>query len=136
MSVGAPRFRRLPHTADCRLAVWGQSEEDLIRNAVAGTLRQALERPAGGRKGCWQRVAPWPSDSGGRIVAAVNHALFSLYSLRLVATDFALRRDRGFVRLAPLKRQVSLREVKAATFHALDPHRREGRLRVVLTLDL
>ncbi len=136
MSVSTLRYRRLPHTADCRLAVWGKSEEELIRNAVAGTLRQASNHRFRGSCGHWQRVEPWPSDIGARIVAAVNQALFSLYSQRLVTTDFELRRNRGFVRLTPLTRQAFLREIKAATFHALHPYRRKGRLTVVLTLDL
>ena len=134
--MGTPGFRRLPHTADCRLAIWGHGEEDLIRNAVLGTLRQAVDRPSRGEGGRWQRVSPWPSDLDARMVAAVNHALFNLYSRRLLVTDFAFRHDRGFVRLAPLSRQVLLREVKAATFHALTPRRRGRRLSVVLTLDL
>jgi SHS2 domain-containing protein len=136
-AVPRPRFRVLPHTADVRLAVWGADRAELLRNAVAGAVRLALGRSP--RRGAIKRVAvPGPAGELDReLVRAVNEALHQLYARRSVAVGLALRSGRIVLELAPLPAGWSPElEIKAATFHALEPRRRRGRLSAVLTLDL
>ncbi len=135
-AVGSLRFRALRHVADCRLLVWGEDEETLIAHAIAATLRHALISEPRGAAREWHPVLPWPPDLAGRLVHAVNEALFLLYTRRRVATGFALRDGGGWLGTVPLGDRAIGREIKAATFHALRPANRRGRLSVTLTLDL
>jgi len=131
-----PRFRRLPHTADVRLAVWGVGESDLLRNAVAGALACALEQAPRGVPARWRRVERWPRTVPGRLVALVNEALFLLYARREVAVTARFGRSGADLGVVPLPRgRTPAAEVKAATFHALRPAR-GARRSAVLTLDL
>jgi SHS2 domain-containing protein len=130
------RFRRLAHTADVRLVVWGGDQEELLRNAVSGALTCALGRSPRGSPEAWRVVAPWPEDLAGRLVRAVNEALFLLYSRREVAVGLRLRAERSALGVVPLPRHLAPGvEVKAATFHDLAVVR-HPRLRATLTLDL
>jgi SHS2 domain-containing protein len=135
--VGSPRFRQLPHVADLRLAIWGRSEEELLQNAVAGAIRAALARPAGGVPERWATVERWPVSLSGRLVGAINEALFWLYCRRLVAVASSFAANSGRLGLAPLAagRQPAL-EVKAATFHDLRLEAGGRSLRAIVTLDL
>jgi SHS2 domain-containing protein len=135
--VSRPRFRALPHTADVRLAVWGDDPAELLRNAVAGTVRLAL-----GRSPCRGAIrhatVPGPAAPLDRqLVRTVNEALHQLYTRQSVAVGLLVRRGRVVLELSqlPAGRFPEL-EIKAATFHALVPRRRRGRLTAVLTLDL
>jgi hypothetical protein len=135
--VPRPRFRVLPHTADVRLAVWGADRAELLRNAVAGTVRLALGRPP--RRGTIRRAAVpgAPSELDRQLVRAVNEALHQLYARRAAAVGLALRSGRVVLELSPLPAGwMPALEIKAATFHALTPRRQHGRLSAVLTLDL
>ena len=134
--MARPRFRQIAHTADVRLAAWGRDEEELLRNAVLGTLACALGRPPRGEPAHWHAVTSWPEDLRGRLVCAANDALFRLYVRGEVAVDVRLGVDRGYLGVAPLPGGWPLAvEVKAATFHDL-AIRRGDRLRAVITLDL
>ncbi|MBP1619647.1 MAG: Archease protein family [Acidobacteria bacterium] len=132
-----PRYRALPHTADVRLAVWGADRAELLRNAVVGAVRLALGRPP--RRGAIRQVVvPGPAGSLDRqLVGAVNEALHQLYARRAAAVGLVLRAGRIVLELSPLPTgRLPELEIKAATFHALRPRRRGGRLSAVLTLDL
>ncbi len=131
-----PRFRRLAHTADVRLAIWGDDEEELVRNGVAGALACALDRPVRGSPQTWHTIERWPEELAARLVRAINEALFLLYAWRQVAVDVRLHGTGATLGVAPLPAGWSPAiEVKAATFHDLAVVRRP-RLRAVLTLDL
>ncbi len=131
-----PRFRRMAHTADVRLAVWGADEAELLRNAVAGALACALGRPPRGTARRWVAVERWPDDLPARLVRAANEALFLLYVRRELTLDLRSGASGAELAVAPLPaRRSPATEVKAATFHALDI-RRGPRLRAVITLDL
>jgi SHS2 domain-containing protein len=130
------RFRRLPHVADCRLLVWGNDPETLVANAVEGTLRQALGCPFKRAEPEWLPLTSWPPDLARQLVSAVNEALFLLYSRGLVTLSFRVSGGRGWLATVPLRGRAIVREIKAATFHSLEPVRRHGRIRVTLTLDL
>jgi SHS2 domain-containing protein len=132
-----PRFRLLPHTGDLRLVVWGDGEEALVANAVAGTMATVLGRTPPLRPRTAVRISPWPSQPALRAVRAANEALFQLYARRLVATGFATVGSRGALRLAPLppRRRPSV-EVKAVTYHDLELRSDGRRLRLVLTMDV
>jgi hypothetical protein len=135
--VPRPRYRALPHTADVRLAVWGADRAELLRNAVVGAVRLALGRPP--RRGAIRQVVvPGPAGSLDRqLVGAVNEALHQLYARRAAAVGLVLRAGRIVLELSPLPTgRLPELEIKAATFHALRPRRRGGRLSAVLTLDL
>lgn len=132
-----PRFRITSHTADVRLHVWGDTEQELVAHAVAGAMRLALGRDAGGRATSWHVVQRDARDAASRLVAAVNEALFLLYTRHQVTVAVSRTGRRislGVVGPAPGVRLEG--EIKAATFHALRP-RREGRRRsAVLVLDV
>jgi SHS2 domain-containing protein len=131
------RYRALAHTADLRMLVWGEDERRLIANAVAGAINLALGRPPHVAVERWAPIAPWPGEPAHRLVAAINEALYQLYTHHEVAVDFRLRGERGSLGLADLPARLRPQvEVKAATFHALNVERRRGRLRAVLTLDV
>lgn len=135
--MASPRYRRLPHTADIRLAVWGRTAGELAGNAIAGALAIALGRPARGRPQRWTPIEPWPPSLERRLVRSVNEALYYLYTHREITVGIEVRRGSATLGLAPLARtHVIESEVKAATFHSLSPRRVAGRLRVVLILDL
>jgi len=134
--MARPRFRTLAHGADLRVAVWGDDEEDLIRNAVAAAMALALGRrpPAGRRRSA---ILPWPAAPAARLVRAVNEALFALYARREAASDVELREGGATLIVARLPEgAVPELEIKAATYHDLHPLRRRGRLTAVLTLDV
>ncbi|MFH1177592.1 MAG: archease [Acidobacteriota bacterium] len=135
--MSRPRFRQLPHAADLRLAIWGRSEEELLRNAVAGVVRAALAGPAGGVPERWAMVERWPASLSGRLVGAINEALFYLYSRRLVAVASSFSATSGRLGLVPLAagRQPAI-EIKAATFYDLRLEAVGQSLRAIVTLDL
>lgn len=131
-----PRYRQLAHTADVRLAVWGGSEEELLRNAAAGALACALGGPARGAAQRWHPVDRLPRDLAARLVRVVNEALFLLYLRREAAVDVRLGRAGAEIAVATLAAgRTPAVEIKAATFHALEVTR-GARLRAVITLDL
>jgi SHS2 domain-containing protein len=135
-AMARPRFRRLPHTADLRLAVWGADEGELLANAVAGALRCALDRAPRGRPRRWAAVARWPRALPDRLVRTVNEALFLLYTRHELTLGVRCTARGASLGVAPLPAGwVPVTEVKAATFHALRPAA-SPRLRAVLTLDL
>jgi len=134
--VGTFRFRRLPHTADLRVRIWGESEETLIANAVAAAVRLALDHELRAPAREWHPVVPWPEDAAARLVQTVNEALFLLYARGRVATGFRRDAEGGWLGTVPLDRRTLHREIKAATFHALSPRRHGATLSAVLTLDL
>lgn len=132
-----PRFRALPHTADARLAVWGDDRVELLRNAVAGVIRLALGRTPRRRATRLEPVPSWPIGLERQLVRAVNEALHLLYARHLAAVGLSLRGRRAVLELSPLPNGWTPElEIKAATFHALEPRRHHGRLGAVLTLDL
>ncbi len=133
--VRRSRFRRLPHLADCRLLVWGQSEEEFLANAVAAAMRVALGRTLQAPPERWFSLRPWPRQHAQRLVRTVNEALYLLYTRRLVTTAFRLD-EVGRLGTVALGHRTIVNEVKAATFHDLRPAARGGRLVVRLTLDL
>jgi SHS2 domain-containing protein len=132
-----PRFRTVPHGADLRVAVWGASEEELIRNAVAAAVTLALGTLPRLAARDWVLIAPWPADLQSRLVRAVNEALFQLYARRAVAVGFDLGPKKARLAVAPLPpgRKAEL-EVKAATYHDLRPRKRALRLAALITLDV
>lgn len=137
MLVKPPRFRQLPHPADIRLAVWGNNREELLRNGVLGAMYTAMDVELPLAPASWHRVPEWPASLEGRLVAAVNEALFLLYTRRQMTV--ALRRHDREVELgaAPLPPgSTPAREIKAATFHGLSTGRSAGRLRAIILLDL
>jgi SHS2 domain-containing protein len=134
--VTRPRYRRLAHIADVRLAVWGADEGDLLRNAVRGALACALDRSPSGTPARWVAVERWPDDLPARLVRTVNEALYLLYVRRELVLDVRASATGAALAVAPLPSGWSpVTEVKAATFHALDVGR-GPRLRAVITLDL
>jgi len=135
--VPRPRFRVLPHTADVRLAVWGDDRAELLCHAVVGAVRLALGRPLRRRATRHEVVPSWPTGLERQLVRAVNEALHQLYARRRAAVGLALRGRRAVLALIELPdSRLPELEIKAATFHALAPRRRHGRLSAVLTLDL
>ncbi len=135
--MARPRFRTLAHGADLRVAVWGDNEEELIRNALAGAMTLALgrRRLSAGRR----RVAlrPWPAGLAARLVRAVNEALFALYARGEAACGIELGAAGAALIVGPLPAGVLPEfEIKAATYHDLRPKRRGGRLTALLTLDV
>jgi SHS2 domain-containing protein len=135
--VGRPRFRQLAHTADCRLAVWGADEEEILNNGVAAALSVALARAPAGVPREWRALPARPRSFAATLVAVVNEALFLLYSRREVTVAVARRRGRTLLGTRPLRApHAAIVEIKAATFHHLAAARRGDRLRATLTLDL
>lgn len=132
-----PRFRTLAHRADLRLAVWGDSEAELIGNAVLGAMTLALGTPP--RMGALHRavIRPWPGDLASMLVRAVNESLFILYARHEVAVHFELIGGAATLALGPLPPgAIPELEVKAATYHELRPRRHRRRLAAILTLDV
>jgi SHS2 domain-containing protein len=135
--VGRPRFRTLAHRADLRVAVWGDGEQELIRNAVLAAMSLALGAAPGGRPTRLSPIRPWRGDLASRLVRAVNESLFILYARREVAVRCDASERGAVLALAPLPAgAVPALEIKAATYHDLHPRRRLGRLRAILTLDV
>jgi SHS2 domain-containing protein len=131
-----PRYRQLAHTADVRLAVWGDDEVELIRNAIAGALALAFPGLKALEAARRERITPWPLERERQLVTAVNEALFWLYTRRHVTVGYEEDPTPALI-LAPLPPgHVPDIEIKAATFHDLGPRRKGHRLRAILTLDL
>lgn len=132
-----PRFRLTPHTADVRLHVWGDTEQDLVAHAVAGTMRLALGREPRGQAAAWHRVERDERDVAARLVTAVNEALFLLYTRRCACVAMRWEAGHALLGAVPLRAGVEPEmEIKAATFHALRPLREARRLFAVLVLDV
>jgi SHS2 domain-containing protein len=135
--VGQPRFRRRSHTADVRLAVWGETAEVLLRHTVLGVASLALGRPSRRRPERWRPVEDWPADLGEQLVRAANEALFYIYLRHEAGVDFRLREGVGSLATVKLRHDWPPKiEVKAATYHDLTVVREGTRLHAVLTLDL
>jgi SHS2 domain-containing protein len=131
------RFLVLPHTADLRLRVWGEDDIELASNAVLGTMRVATGRTPRGDAAGHEAIARWPAGSDGKVVRAVNEALFWLYSRRMCSLGVRRRGNAVELLLRPLAPvHPPLVEVKAATLHDLRPARDGCRLVATLTLDL
>jgi len=117
--------------------VWGANRAELLRNAVAGVVRLALGRSPRRRAIRLEVVPSWPTALERQLVRAVNEALHQLYARRQAALGLDLRGRRAALEVTELPAGwMPELEIKAATFHALAPRRRGGRLSVVLTLDL
>jgi SHS2 domain-containing protein len=135
--VSAPRFRQLSHTADLRLAVWGNDELELVENAVLGTMRAVLRRDVHATPVDAAVVSPWPAELSRRLVRATNEALFRLYRYRQVSIAVEVGRTRAVLRLAPLPLSWPVEvEIKAVTYHDLRPALAGERWRAILTLDV
>lgn len=131
------RFRQLAHTADLRLSIWGDTEEDLIRNAVAGVTRLALGNGTTAHARVWERIEPWDTDLAWQLVKTANEAVFHLFVRGMRAVDFRTTPAGPELGLAPLPSgRFPEMEIKAITFHDLHPWRENGGLRAVLTLDV
>jgi len=133
----SPRFRQLPHTADIRLAAWGDTHEELLRNAVLGAMHTAMDGALALAPASWHRVPEWPASPEGRLVAAINEVLFLLYARGQVTVALRERSpgvELGVATLPPGR--TPAREIKAATFHGLSAGRSGGRLRAIILLDL
>jgi SHS2 domain-containing protein len=135
--MSGPRFRTLPHRADLRVAIWGDDEEELIRNAVAAAGKLAIGRLPRLSAEIWVGIRPWSGDLPSRLVRAVNEALFHLYARHKVAIGFEATARGARLALASLPAGCRPElEVKAATYHDLRPRRRAGRLGALMTLDV
>jgi SHS2 domain-containing protein len=117
--------------------VWGEGEQELIRNAVLAAMSLALGTAPGGRPARLSPIRPWRGDLASKLVRAVNESLFILYTRREVAVRCDSGERGAVLALAPLPAgAVPALEIKAATYHDLLPRRRLGRLRAILTLDV
>ena len=117
--------------------MWGANRAELLRNAVAGVVRLALGRSPQRRSIRLEVVPSWPTALERQLVRAVNEALHQLYARRQAALGLDLRGRRAALEVTELPADwMPELEIKAATFHALAPRRRDGRLSAVLTLDL
>jgi SHS2 domain-containing protein len=135
--MGKPRFRQLPHTADFRLAVYGETEEELYRHLALGLAALVLGRIPRGKPLPGPSLVLPEEDLGSRLVRLGNEVLFWLFTRRQLTLDVRQREKGVDLFLYPLpRRAVFLFEVKAVTFHALYPRRHGSRLRAVLTLDV
>lgn len=136
--MGAVRFRQLPHTADVRLLVYGKNEEELMRHLALGIGRLVLGRtPQGPPK--YSHRFPLPQDDvAARLVRVGNEVVFWLFAKRQVAVDVRLEGREAELHLRPLSPRSTPRfEIKAVTFHALQPQAKgKAGLSALLTLDL
>lgn len=127
----------MPHTADLRLVVWGNSREEICRHAVRGVLHEALGQRPRGTPRHYLPIDDLPEQETLLIARIVNEALFQLYVHGVVATDVRWDGGRPFLGIRPLRPgQLPEIEVKAATLHGLDVTEVDGRWRATLTVDL
>lgn len=132
-----PSYRRLSHTADIRLVIWGSGYEELCRHAVRGALHVAFGRPPKGTPTQYLAIDDVPAEVTLALVRIVNEALFQLYARGLASTDVRWQRGRLYLGVRPLRPgHLPTTEVKAATLHGLDASQVKGRWRATLTLDL
>lgn len=135
--MGIPRFRQLPHTADVRLAIYGQTEEELLLHLALGLGRLALGRTPSGKP---QREVVFRlggEELGPRLVRFGNEVLFWLFTRHYLTIGVRLKGDEAVLALRPLSsREKPLFEVKAVTAHALAPQKQAARYKVLITLDL
>lgn len=136
--MGTVRFRQLPHTADVRLAVYGQNEEELMRHLAFGIVRLVLGRTPKGPASFSSRFFLPPDDLAARLVRVGNEVVFWIFAKRQVPVDITLSGQEASLHLRPLPRHATPRfEIKAVTFHALRPQAKgKAGLSAVLTLDL
>lgn len=135
--MGSPRFRLLPHTADVRLAVYGQSQEELLRHLALGLVAFVLGYLPRGRASAYAQLILPEDDPGAQLVRLGNEVLYWLFTRRQQTVDLTCEGSQAQLHLRPLPRHRQLPfEIKAVTFHALQPRRDSSRLRAVLTLDL
>lgn len=136
--MGTVRFRQLPHTADVRLAVYGQNEEQLMRHLLLGIGRLVLGRTPQGPATFSSRFFLPPDDLAARLVRVGNEVVFWLFAKRHVPVNITLHGQEAELHLRPLARRATPRfEIKAVTFHALRPQAKgKAGLAAVLTLDL
>lgn len=136
--MGAVRFRQLPHTADVRLAVYGQNEEELMRHLALGIGRLVLGRTPQGPPKSFHRFPLPQDDLAARLVRVGNEVVFWLFAKGHVTVDVRLEGQDAELHLRPLgPRSTPHFEIKAVTFHALRPQARgKAGLAAVLTLDL
>lgn len=136
--MGQVRFRQLPHTADVRLAVYGQNEGELLRHLALGLGRLVLGRTPQGPPDATSRLVLPAGELPARLVRVGNEVVFVLFTRRQATVDVKLQGDEAQLFLRPLRRREEpLLEIKAVTFHALKPQKDPRRgLSAVLTLDL
>jgi SHS2 domain-containing protein len=131
------RFRRLSHTADVRLLIWGEDERELYANALLGAQTVAFGRSRSGRSHRWLKVSGMPDEPALRLVRVVNEGLFALYTLHLVVTNIRLAQSTIYLGVRPIREgEILETEIKAATLHDLRVHQRKGRWQAMITLDL
>jgi SHS2 domain-containing protein len=135
--MGRPRFRQLPHTADVRLSVYGENEEQLLRNLALGITHLVLGRLPRARPRVQAQVSLPQQTLASRLVRVGNEVVYWLFTRRHAPVDLHLAPEGALLELAPLPPKAQLLfEIKAVTFHALRPQAARDRLRAVLTLDL
>ncbi len=135
--MGSPRFRLLPHTADVRLAVYGQSHEELLRHLALGLVCFVLGHLPRGRATAHAQLVLPEDDVQAQLVRVGNEVVYWLFTRRQVTVNLTCQGLTAQLDLRPLPRHRPLPfEIKAVTFHALQLRREGSRLRAVLTLDL
>ena len=135
--MGRPRFRQLPHTADVRLAVYGENEEQLLRHLAMGITHLVLGKLCQLPPQLEVPLRFSQNDLASRLVRCGNEVVYWLFARRHAPVGVRLVPEGAALQLAPLPPRARLLfEVKAVTFHALQPQTRGGRLRAVVTLDL
>lgn len=136
--MGRVRFRQLPHTADVRLVVYGQNEEELLHHLALGLGRLVLGRTPRGAPTAVHRLPLPAADLSARLVEVGNEVVFLLFTRRHATVAVNLEGAEALLSLRPLASgREPLFEIKAVTFHALKPRKDPRRgLSAVVTLDL
>lgn len=135
--MGVLRFRQLPHTADLRLAIYGQTEEELLLHLALGLGRVILGHTPSGKPQREAVVRLGDEELGPRLVRFGNEVLFWLFTRRCVTIGVRFQGEEAILALRSLSaREKPLFEVKAVTAHALAPQKQAGRYKTLITLDL
>ena len=129
----------MDHTADLEIVAWGESLEDLFREAAFGMIDLLEIRWENGQENLPKRqITVEAIDEEGLLVSFLTELLYLLEEEHLAGKEFAVSIEEGRLQADVSCARVEnyVRDIKAVTYHRLNISRRDDRFEVNLVFDI
>lgn len=129
----------MDHTADLEIEVWGESLEDLFREAAFGMIDLLEIRWENGQEHPLERqITVEAIDEEGLLVSFLTELLYLLEEEHLAGKvfDVAIEESRLQADVSCARVENYVRDIKAVTYHRLNIRRQDDRFEVNLVFDI
>lgn len=136
------RYEIIPHTADIGMKAYGQSLEELFKNAAYGMF-DIIADLDGLTRSVTQPIDVKASNSEELLVAWLDELLYHFYTKQTIFFDFEIEKledtrivAKAFGRNIGQNRNRLKREIKAATYHELKIEEKDGQFTASIIFDV